>query len=306
MADIPSEENRIQTQETQFRAAVAESTLTRIGASINFLLDGLAAKKLKTVEFLANGTWQVPADVESVILEGCGGGGGAGFQRIVFSGTTHQAREAGFGAPFVSAQKTVVPMTNVNITIGSGGAGPGLVTTNSDVVAFGGNGGDTIFDDGSPFVMPGGLGGTRLDEMTYLSGPPSSAQKVQGFIETILYTRLLGRSRFPNESKGMFDGSVSAITSNLPLVTPLRDFVAQGSLNGFRNTSLANNGLNVPNITSPGQVAYGGSGPYGASTASNGNANSGAGGSILQNTATTATLFSGGSGRLKIHYVSRF
>ena len=39
MADIPSSRNVIQQEEVRYKASVSEATLTRIGASLNFVMD---------------------------------------------------------------------------------------------------------------------------------------------------------------------------------------------------------------------------------------------------------------------------
>jgi hypothetical protein len=39
MADIPASRNIIQVEEVQYKASVSEATFTRIGASINFIID---------------------------------------------------------------------------------------------------------------------------------------------------------------------------------------------------------------------------------------------------------------------------
>lgn len=55
MADIPAERILIQTEETRFRAAVAESTLTRVGATTNFINQF----QVNMREFMINGTYGV-------------------------------------------------------------------------------------------------------------------------------------------------------------------------------------------------------------------------------------------------------
>jgi hypothetical protein len=196
--------------------------------------------------------------------------------------------------------KTVTPNSSVTITVGSGGSGFGTIATNLDQVIFGNTGANTIFDDGTPVVFPGGLGGCRIDEMSYLSGAPSSAQKVENWIELLLNLRQSGRKRLIGETKGCFEG----VFKNTRTLT---DFTAEGSVNGFRGASLVNDSLNTPTaLTSPGTVGFAGSGPYGPSVNGNASANSGAGGSFAQLTSTTMALYSGGSGRLRIAYVSKF
>lgn len=156
MADIPSEENRIQTQETQFRAAVAESTLTRIGASINWLLDKaglLDAKNIKQIQFTTNTAWVVPANVGWIEILACGGGGAGGPARS--GGSNGSGGGGGWGAPTYLFGLPVTPGQVFNFTIGQGQAAP----------ATGGYGGTTVIESGTLLInCPGG--GAESQETT--------------------------------------------------------------------------------------------------------------------------------------------
>lgn len=297
MAQIPSEQNYIFEESVRSDAAVSESAFQILGGSINHLLDQQAAlegKTLKFAEFLSNTVWTIPEDVTYVILEGCGGGGAGGFHRINFSGVTRTLVEAGFGAPLKTFMKAVTPGASVTITVGGGGTGFGTVSSSSDTVIFGNSGQNTIFDDGTQILFPGGLGGTRIDEMTYLSGSPSSAEKVQNWIDTVAELKKYGRKRHLTETEGMFQYSKTGSPTFFGYNT-------EGSANGFRGASLVNNGLNTPTITN---AFFAGSGPYGASANGPASPNTGAGGSVTVS-GGNYIFQNAGSGRLRIAYVSK-
>lgn len=170
MADIPSEENRIQTAETKFRAAVAESTLTRIGASINWLLDQFALlnqKTLKSVIFDSTQSYEIPANVYAVKIIGCGGGGGGGF--TVSGGSSGIGGGGGAGAPVHELFLPVVPGQIFNITIGAGGAA-------------GANGNISIIQSGDiRFEFPAGRGTTTS------TGAVGSVGAVNPFIPPLFF-----------------------------------------------------------------------------------------------------------------------
>jgi hypothetical protein len=159
MADIPSEENRIQLQETQFRAAVAESTLTRIGASINWLLDKvglLDQKNIKQIQFTSNTTWVVPPNVGWIEIVACGGGGAGGPARS--GGSNGSGGGGGYGAPVYLFGLPVTPGQVFNFTVGAGQVGP----------ASSGFGGTTTIQSGSFLVnCPGG----RAESKPFPSSP---------------------------------------------------------------------------------------------------------------------------------------
>lgn len=304
MADIPSEENRIQLQETQFRAAVAESTLTRIGASINFLLDANENKTLKIVEFTSNAVWTVPADVSVVILEGCGGGGGPGLIRS----SNGRFYEGGFGAPFIQRIVSVNPNSPANITIGNGGngIGSGTMPQSGNFVSFGSSGQATIFSNAGTTVFPGGLGGCLITNMS-VAFPNTDAVNIH--IGNLCDDRSSGRRQYPNSAMpASYGQAANGFSSN----SVLRPF-SEGSSTGFlTNYFPPQNGSNFIFYNSTGVTfSYlGGSGPYGASTNGTQTPNSGAGGQVtITPTSFVGTPFtssSGASGRLRIAYFSRF
>lgn len=108
--------------------------------------------QMKIQTFTGNGTFNVPNDVNTVLVRGLGGGGGgaSGNQQV-----SHGAPGGGGGAGAVEriVQQTVTPGGTVTITIGSGGTGgPQVVGNGSD----GGNGGNSTFGS---ITFRGGLGG---------------------------------------------------------------------------------------------------------------------------------------------------
>lgn len=253
MANITPEQNYIQTGETRFRAAVAESTFTRMGASINWLLDFSINKKLRMKEFLANGSFIVPSDVEFMVIEGCGGGQGGCFS----VGGGPVTALGGKGAGFFKAHIQVVPAATYNVTIGAGGSAlSGISGGNpggASLINYGGN--DILF-------FPGG--GTNLFADTFGNGHTSANGN--------------GRSIF-----GFYQGANSSYSN----------IVANGGGAG----PYGNGG---PGLA--GQDNFEGA-PF-----NNAAANSGAGGGSARATSggTPTTAGTGGSGRMRLFYISRF
>jgi len=122
------------------------------------MLDSIFLQRtnLRRQEFLANGSFTLPAGaLPTIFLHGSGGGGaGGGSGPLVpnFSGG------GGGGAPIVFIPLVVAPATAYTVTIGAGGTG--------NVNNSGSNGVATTF--GSLATFPGGRGGictnTRFDD----------------------------------------------------------------------------------------------------------------------------------------------
>jgi hypothetical protein len=104
--------------------------------------------------FIASGTFNPPAGIMNVTVEGCGGGGGGGGGGSV-TGTTMSGGGGGGGASFIRQNVVVVPGTPVTVTIGAAGAA-GTASTGG-AGGNGGNGGDTTF--GALATFPGANGG---------------------------------------------------------------------------------------------------------------------------------------------------
>jgi hypothetical protein len=154
MANITPEPNYIQIEETRFRAPVSEATLTRMGASINFLLSQVPFNVQK-IEFLSNTTWVAPQNALFGIVEGVGGGGGG--SAGAFEGGFGPAKGGGGGS---SGQYSVyflqiIPGMAYPVTIGAGGAGgpPGSGPLGGQA---GQNGGSSSFGS---LMFVGGIGG---------------------------------------------------------------------------------------------------------------------------------------------------
>lgn len=108
---------------------------------------------ITVVTFLASGTFAVPAGVTSLFSVeawGAGGGGGGANDNAVTPGG---AGGGGGGAYVKTPSFSVMPSTNLTVTVGTGGAGGtgGDGTDTSGVV-----GGDTSIGDGSLFLAKGG------------------------------------------------------------------------------------------------------------------------------------------------------
>lgn len=131
MAIIPPERIEIQAPETRFRRAVSESTLTRIGASINWILEQFDILKQRTPQetlITNSGPWEVPENVRAVWLLACGGGGGGGPASP--GGANGIGGNGGFGAPIFQVYLPVTPGEIYNVTLGNGGGvnSPGQIT----------------------------------------------------------------------------------------------------------------------------------------------------------------------------------
>jgi hypothetical protein len=148
MAEIPNSSEKIFEESVRSGSAVAEDGVRKIGAAVNYLLDQvplLDDKTLKSVTFISNGTFTVPADVTHLILEGCGGGGGG-------AGAGFEGR-GGFGAAKGFSIIQVTPNDVISVIIGSGGSGGGFSSR-------GGDGGNTTFGSFATFI--GGAGGYSI------------------------------------------------------------------------------------------------------------------------------------------------
>ncbi len=140
MADIPHIwPGYIQQEESFFKSAVSEYTMTRMGSAMNYLYDFITSHGLAFTEFTSSGGWTVPTGVNNVLLIGCGGGSGGGYRNLPTRSTT--VGSGGLGAFISERIVATTPGANYNITIGAGGAG----VNNGGGVASGGAGGDTIF-----------------------------------------------------------------------------------------------------------------------------------------------------------------
>ena len=311
MANINPEENYIQIEETRFRAPVSEATLTRMGASINFLLDKIPFNVQK-IEFLSSQTWVAPSNALFGIVEGVGGGGGGA------ASTSFPRASGGGGSSGYFTQRPLELLPNISYTviIGAGGAGG---ASNSQP---GSNGLQSQFGS---IIFPGGIGGEagQLKEDTVPGG--KLPQLVSHFFQRsgygielhyglgpnyTFYRRplgggLLGTFGNPNQHKnaGMrlaVGGSGGA--DNIKYSFPYSESGFAGE--NFFEFSGGAAGL------SPGNVAGGGggaAGPYGVgASGGNGNANgssasanTGAGGGGAGANASGVSLGgAGGSGRV--------
>lgn len=115
MADIPSVIQKLNDVEINSDEVVSEQLFTKIGGSINGLIDRTATLGWTYVDFTTSGSWVCPAGIKQVTIEACGGGS---------SGATDNglSGQGGFAATPVLATIQVIPGATYSVTIGAGGA----------------------------------------------------------------------------------------------------------------------------------------------------------------------------------------
>lgn len=119
---------------------------------------------LQSQTFTSSGTWTCPANVYTVILDGCGGGGGG--QAQLTAGTNYSSTSGGGGAVRSQGIIAVIPNTTYTITIGAGGAGG-----SGSAGAVGANGSNTTFDVLATFSGAGGATGNASGSISWGGGP---------------------------------------------------------------------------------------------------------------------------------------
>lgn len=166
MSNVPESTAKIQQEAVQFLAAASESTMTGIGAAINYCLTRteLAHSILLKQQDFGVGTtpWVAPTNLVGgfVIFIGVGGGGGGGAGDSTFSAQGGGGSGTAFG-PFTG----IIPGNSYNVVVGAGGtagtsAGPG------------GSGGNTSFNGTT--IGIGGSGGRGGTLMGNAASPPST------------------------------------------------------------------------------------------------------------------------------------
>lgn len=175
MADIPSSRVKINDIEVSADAPVTEALFNKIGADINDYLD----KGLQYQEFLANGTWTCPDNVNWVILHGCGGGGGGagGSNNQADDYSPNDINAPGGGGAGASIKTITVPVTPGNIytiNIGAGGAGGAAGTGIIGYGGPGGTGGDTTFVGADANIIMRGAPGGTVGINTYVPSASSN------------------------------------------------------------------------------------------------------------------------------------
>jgi hypothetical protein len=131
---------------------------TRLCSLALFFFTSLVVAQFnRTQTFTSNGTFTVPAGVTTLQVEAWGAGGAGGG----VSGTTSNARAAGGGSGGTftrNASVTVVPLSIISVTVGTGGIGV--------LGGNGGNGSSSIFSSSTPVIANGGGGGRLANDAT--------------------------------------------------------------------------------------------------------------------------------------------
>lgn len=179
MADIPSDIEKIQIEETEFEAPVSEAVAQKIGASINGLIDYIATN----TTFTSNGTFTVPNNTTVLGFLGCGGGGGGGGGNwgnfpMGLGGA------GGSGVQPTYVKRTVSPGETLTIVIGAGGAGGAGANTNASAGSEGGLTYVTGSVSGLLCQFYGGKGGGgAINSPTQTPGAPSSIVATSGTLQ---------------------------------------------------------------------------------------------------------------------------
>ncbi len=128
-----------------------------IGTSGFQSLDKMLDKMLNVIqggviEFSTPGTYtaQIPEGVKSIYVTACGGGGAGSAAK----GSASCGGGGGSGGAAIQRIFTVTPLSTINITVGSGGAGTNTVVSSD---AFAANGNATVV--GTLVTLAGGRGG---------------------------------------------------------------------------------------------------------------------------------------------------
>lgn len=123
---------------------------------------------MNSVTFLSGGTWVAPAGTTIAFIYGFGGGGGGGGSHTGGGATTNYPGGGGGGGGAIAklTPVIVVPGRTYNITIGAGGN----IGTGGNSPTVGGDGGETIFQDGYTSIVlanfwgaQGGSAGTVIN-----------------------------------------------------------------------------------------------------------------------------------------------
>jgi hypothetical protein len=141
------------------------STLTLGGSGTAVTLHASATSSgfdsgLASVQvFTSSGTWNRPSGITKVVME-IQGGGGAGSR----SDSTDNQRHGGAGGGYAKKFLNVSSISTSTITVGAGGA----ATSSNDTA--GGNGGNSIWADGTNTITGNGGGGGVITANTPTAG----------------------------------------------------------------------------------------------------------------------------------------
>lgn len=212
MADIVSNGQKIQAEETDFQSPQSESLFQRIGGSINELLDRTNASKIE--RFVASGTttskgqtgftFVVPDDATILYFWLIGGGGGGGGTDNNLVSGNYLGGAGGCGAYPSFGFVPVIGGSTLTVNVGQGGAGGNGNENGSDggdtqvtggsvnVIARGNGGGERALDGGNnsfnryQIGTSGGNGSTNptagFGSQAYAGGSPGSDQGGPGFV----------------------------------------------------------------------------------------------------------------------------
>lgn len=265
--------------------------------------------KFNVIEYLANGSFIVPAGVNQINLFGCGGGGAGGGGGV---GANAGGGGGGGGAPILDITLPSVPLDSCTVTIGAGGTAGGIATIGGDGVAT------TVIGTNLLCTFPGGggggLGGTNIETNI---GSDSMAPGGRAGIPNGASSGTGGGGGGSLGKGGRGAGGTTAVTAYVTAMaggggggggetTAGTKQTGYGGAASFYTNAVSTSGTGSGcNAGGGGGSAFaaGGNGPTTANTAGTAAAaNSGAGGGGGSSGGTGATGGAGGSGRLYIRW----
>lgn len=284
MAQLPSTQHYIFSEETEFEAPVSESVAQNIGEAINYLNDLLLNNY---TEFTTPGShsWIVPGSVTKVMILACGGGGGGGGGTRAVGGANRGGCGGGGSNPRLMGPIKVVGGSLYTINIGAAGSG-GLGTSSDN--SPGSNGGDggatTIVEQGDLIngflaTFTGGKGGA--------GGQLNINTNVGGASEFTMRSTLTagGDVTNPSIATNGEDSNFARGGKNGNLISSSQPGVGAGGGAGLKNGGAGGvSGGPLPGVSinpTSGGYGGGGGGGYGRQAVPSGNGFAGGNGYML-------------------------
>ena len=144
------------------------------------------AQGTKTKAFTASGSWEIPSGVTEITIECIGGGGAGGYVHSdggILDVLFHQSAGGGGGA-YAKKTISVIPGTNISITVGAGGYateanqvdGKDSYVEISSIIVVKAAGGKTVKGEGTLTGANGGQAGNCIGDVCYSGGNGGNAE----------------------------------------------------------------------------------------------------------------------------------